>query len=156
MNDVDRAPERATKVTCGSGTAETLYARFIDDRSSVFPEGPIPRAVKQPLEGFVKIEAKAKNSGSTAFKLFTGPNGIHICHDCLEVCEEILRHADQPPQKTSPQKTPSYGAVFFKYEAPRCSCCLKSEDEVGFLIPGPRETSYICADCVVRFRENID
>ncbi len=76
--------------------------------------------------------------------LFAGPNDVHICNDCLEICHEILLDFEEYPETNKP-------AVEGKADH-YCSFCGTGRDEVKHLIAGP--TAYICSECVVRFRED--
>jgi len=75
-------------------------------------------------------------------KLLTGPNGIHICNECLKICDDVLKQYEKHP----PPKKGEEPAI--DREILRCSFCLRSEDELRSLIAGP--TVYICGDCSVR------
>jgi ATP-dependent protease Clp ATPase subunit len=77
-------------------------------------------------------------------RLFAGPRGVHICNECLKICEDILDDYEQRPGETG---NPSEDGN----EILRCSFCLKIQNEVKHLIAGP--TVYICGDCAVRFHE---
>jgi len=100
-------------------------------------------------------------AGSAAIKLVDGPDGVHICNDCVEVCEEILRYYEEHPQEWSrtrveeKSRNKPYKPILFKGEmiGYRCSFCLKPEEEVNHLIEGP--TVCICDACARRFREDI-
>ena len=100
---------------------------------------------KEPPAEVMRCSFCRKRSAQVA-GLFAGPDGVHICNECLKICEDILVDYEQHPEK--PGK--SLNAAD---EILRCSFCLKSQEEVNHLIAGP--TVYICGDCAVRFREGI-
>ncbi len=78
-------------------------------------------------------------------KLFAGPNDVHICNDCLDVCWEIILDFEEHPIKSDESSN-------VDNESLRCSFYGKGETEVEHLIAGP--AVYICSECVMRFRED--
>ena len=142
MNDVERLPQGTKKVAYRRGDS-----RFTDDYVVLEKESwPWKARGKRVRDESTRPETEPSESGPGPVRLFAGPNGVHICTECLEVCEEILKDFEDDSQKT-PSAAP------FKCEVSRCSFCLRSEDEVEHLIAGP--TIDICGDCVVRFWEAI-
>jgi hypothetical protein len=88
-----------------------------------------------------------RKSSSNNLRIFASPNGVHICSKCFDICEEILRDYEVHPPATKS------GAPISDHRMPRCSFCLRSKDEVRYLIAGP--IVYICGDCAVQLRESL-
>jgi ATP-dependent protease Clp ATPase subunit len=79
-------------------------------------------------------------------RLFSGPGGVHICNECVDICYEIILDFDEYPQTEKPADAED--------AACRCSFCLKGRSEVEHLISGPQV--HICNQCAVRFGKDIE
>jgi uncharacterized membrane protein YphA (DoxX/SURF4 family) len=106
----------------------------------------------QPKESPVEADqcSFCRKSRSKISKLLPGPGGIRICNKCLEKCDNILRQYENE-SRLGPKKS---GAPILNRGILRCSFCLKSENEVKYLVAG--SAGYICGDCALRLREGIE
>ena len=75
-----------------------------------------------------------------------GPEGVHICDDCIDVCREILEDAGAYPEPANSSKEQGGGY--------QCSFCGKRSDEVKRMIAGPDLA--ICDECVRRFQVSLE
>jgi hypothetical protein len=80
-------------------------------------------------------------SGTEVEKLVAGLGGIHICNECIEICQEIVLDFEEYPETEKSAIAGDVGA--------RCSFCGKGRDDVRHLIAGP--AVYICDECAGRF-----
>ena len=84
-------------------------------------------------------------------RLIAGPEGVYICNECIDTCQEILEAErvalpPNPDQSASSQPaTPNSKAPAKKIYS--CSFCGKTQDQVQRLIAGPKGV-YICDECV--------
>jgi ATP-dependent protease Clp ATPase subunit len=74
--------------------------------------------------------------------MFAGP-AVHICCECLDLCNEILR--DDAEMESLPQKPAAPSPPKTNHDL-RCSFCNQHQDEVQKLIAGP--SVYICNACI--------
>ncbi len=102
------------------------------------------RGPKEPARETVHCDFCSKPSTRVEI-LFAGPNGVHICNECVEISQAIILDFGEHPEIKAPANADD--TIY------RCSFCGKTRDEVQHLVAGP--TVYICDECAGRFREGI-